>query len=61
MSVRVCSSAFWNANIVLKSIDFLIFKSFSLSKALNNGKYVMTFKSKQSTSILLTNTDICVA
>lgn len=33
-------------NIILKSIDLLSLKSFSISKALNNGKYVMTYKHK---------------
>ena len=52
---------FKTLDIILKSIDLLSFKSFRISKALNNGKYVMTCKSKQSTTILPTNTDICVA
>lgn len=51
---------FETLNIVLKSIDLCSFKSFSISKALNNGKYVMTCKRKQSTSFLPTDTDICV-
>lgn len=52
---------FETLNIVLKSIDLHSFKSFSISKALNKDKYVMTCKSQQSTSFLLTNADICVA
>lgn len=42
---------FETLNIVLKSIDLHSFQSFSISKALNNDKYVRSCESKQRTNI----------